>query len=83
MSPQNLQRLGQAGAGVTAALPWQRVLARAATVTGVSVGEICGPSRRREICRVRWAVLFARQQRAGWTAWGNDVGKFEPVGVAA
>lgn len=27
--------------------------------------------------------LFARAARPGWTAWGNQVGKFEPVGVAA
>ena len=40
-------------------MPWERVLARAAAVTGVRVGEICGPSRRRDICRVRWAVVIA------------------------
>lgn len=44
------------------AMPWERVLARAAAVTRVSVGEICGPSRRREICRVRWAVVIALRQ---------------------
>lgn len=33
--------------------------------------------------------MFARQARAGWSAWGNEVGKFEPandndlLGVAA
>lgn len=27
--------------------------------------------------------LFARQRRPGWTAWGNQVGKFEPVEAAA
>lgn len=40
-------------------MPWERVLARAAAVTGASVGGICGPSRRRDICRVRWAVVIA------------------------
>ena len=23
--------------------------------------------------------LFARQQRPGWTAWGNEINKFDPV----
>lgn len=23
--------------------------------------------------------LFARQERPGWTSWGNEVGKFDPV----
>ena len=44
---------------MTPAMPWERVLARAAAVTGASVGGICGPSRRRDICRVRWAVVCA------------------------
>lgn len=47
---------------MSAAMPWERVLARAAAATGASVGEICGPSRRVDICRVRWAVVIALRE---------------------
>ena len=47
---------------MSAAMPWERVLARAAAVTGVSAAEIVGPSRRRRICQVRWAVAIALRE---------------------
>lgn len=30
-------------------------------------------------CRGPYLELFARQKRPGWTAWGNEINKFDPI----
>lgn len=34
-------------------------------------------SRAEELCAGPYLEMFARNERPGWTAWGNEVGKFE------
>lgn len=40
-------------------------------------------ARVERYCEGPYLELFARQERPGWTSWGNEVGKFEGAAPAA
>lgn len=52
-------------------------------IDAVARGHSRKPDEQYEVCErlapraVRFVELFARQRRAGWESWGNEVGKFD------
>lgn len=59
------------------------LLTRASDVTGKPLDDILAPTRRRDVARIRHAVMFVLRER-GWTfrAIGDELGRLGPDTVA-